>query len=212
MVNGLLKWFRLNKRRLQEAAYSLLGGLMLLVIVSGPSGPFLSRAIGILVAVVAIGGGVVRALPARATGVGTATVPTRPSRLRETGILVVVFVGYWVASGATYAAWSELVGWPVMSSELGLRLVHLIPAFIGTILAAGVAGVTTRMPMSPAPGLILAGAIALSHFLSYAGVFRHSNGHYIFAWPRRRWFCWLQQRYLIGLWPDSRGNHDHFTR
>ena len=181
MARSVLQWFRVNKYRLQGGAYSLLGGLMLLMIVRDPGGQFVSKVVGLFVAIIAIVGGLARALRPRSNRVEVETGPTLSHKLGEARMLLLIVFVYWVTSGATYVAWSELVGWPVMTSEFGLRAVHLIPAFIGTILAAGVAGVNTRMRMSLAPGLILGGGIALAHFLSYSNVFRHAGWHYILA-------------------------------
>jgi hypothetical protein len=179
MATGLLEWLRLNNFRLRAAAYAFLGGVMLLVIAENAAEVTFLKGIGVIVALIAVVGGIIRAGRREPAVKDVVTSSSSRSHLpHDLFFLLLIWLLYSLVSSVVYVMWSELVGWPVVSSEFVLRVVHLVPALVCTILAAALAGANTRMKIGFAPGLVLGSAIALTHFLSYSHILR-SGWHYI---------------------------------
>lgn len=92
------------------------------------------------------------------------------SWLRAAFLLLLLVLGYSLASGIIYILWSRLIGWPVVNQdqEILLRLVHLLPSLACAAIAGWVGGTTNRIAKPLFPAALLALTIALIHYASYS--------------------------------------------
>jgi hypothetical protein len=90
--------------------------------------------------------------------------------LRAALVLLLLVLGYSLASGIIYILWSRLIGWPVVNEdqEIRLRLVHLLPSLACAAIAGWVGGTTNRIAKPLFPAALLALTIALTHYASYS--------------------------------------------
>jgi NO-binding membrane sensor protein with MHYT domain len=90
--------------------------------------------------------------------------------MRAALVLLLLVLGYSLASGIIYILWSRLIGWPVVNEdqEILLRLVHLLPSLACAAIAGWVGGTTNRIAKPLFPAALLALTIALMHYASYS--------------------------------------------
>jgi hypothetical protein len=92
-----------------------------------------------------------------------AVIPCIVSWLGALGAVLLLILAYTVTRGVVYVLWGWLVGWPVVSGDLGevfLRLVHLIPALVCGAVAASIGGAINRIDKPALPAALLAFGMA----------------------------------------------------